>query len=617
MSFTKKYRPSKFSDLVAQDEIKKTLQNIIKNDSKISSFLFFGDRGCGKTSLARIFASAVNCEEQNEKENFDPCGFCQSCISILGQKNLDIIEIDAASNNSVENIRSLIENSKYLPQQSRKKIFILDEAHMLSLNAFNALLKILEEPPEYLIFILITTEYRKIPLTVISRCLRLQFKKITQKQIIDFLEKICTNEKIEYEKEALKTIAILSDGAIRDSLSLLESASILTSRKIHSSDLPKIFGILNEKNDISDIFNMILEKNIDSCFSKISEIISEGVDASIFLQDFMNFISEIIFINSIYAEEIKKEENLKEIDFSTLEVLSLISREKVHEIIFNSKNYIDKIFKFLEILNQSFKILSQNIYQNQENFLKITSLKLIFSLDSEKFFDQSKNQIVQVKNQEQFNAKNELSLKNHKLINQEKIENRLGQDHEQVKQTIQNNLETKILAEQKIDDEQENSIKFELIKILKENHEILISEMIENQKIKIDFKNQIIIDDGRIPSKHLVFILKILRSKFSTKWRIFLKEDGAGAKKDESFQNQVQQKDLAENAPKSQIIIPKEHKDEKENHQRQFKTVDKKENYQKQFKTVDEIKKEFISSSFFKKMNEKFQISENDIKILK
>jgi DNA polymerase-3 subunit gamma/tau len=576
ITFTKKYRPSKFADLISQDEIKKILQNILKNQISVSSFLLYGDRGCGKTSMARIFASALNCQKLSQND-FEPCGLCAPCKSIQAQTNLDIIEIDAASNNSVENIRLLIENSKYLPQNSKKKIYILDEAHMLSLSAFNALLKILEEPPEYVIFILITTEYRKIPLTVISRCLRLQFKKIDHEKISEFLEKICNFEGINFEKIALQTIADLAEGAVRDSLSLLESVSILTEKQIKNEFLTEIFGILSEKKDLFEIFQNILLNQTQNTFSKIQELLRNGIDVNFFIQSLITLVSEIIFLKKMH--DFEDFEEFKKIDFSNFQILSFISIEKIfHFFVDFSKNLDFKdLFEILEILNQSVKLFSQNIYQNQENFLKITVVKLSlnFGLKEEK----NKNSLKKEISIEDQNPK--ITFQNKTLDEPEKDLKNNEQDSNNLNNSSEN-------------------LKNNLLKILKKNHEFLISDLVNSEKIKINFEKSFILDDGSAPSRHLIYILKILRSNFDSKWRIVLKENLNEESRQIKTNDENQNKDS-------------EKKIDQINSINKIKSANKKN----EIKSPEEIKKEFTQSKFFEEMKRIFKVSENNIKITK
>ena len=213
------YRPKNFNDVIGQEHIVRTLKNQIENNNVGHAYLFCGTRGTGKTSTAKIFSRAVNCTNLH---NDEPCNECENCREILEDKTMDVVEIDAASNNSVDDIRELRENVKYSPAKSKYKVYIIDEVHMLSQGAFNALLKTLEEPPSYVIFILATTEPHKIPATILSRCQRFDFKRVTVKDISSRMKYICEKEGIEADEKALNLIARNSQGEIRDALSILD-----------------------------------------------------------------------------------------------------------------------------------------------------------------------------------------------------------------------------------------------------------------------------------------------------------------------------------------------------------------------------------------------------------
>lgn len=225
MSYTalyRKWRPKDFKDVKGQDAIVTTLQNQIKSNRIGHAYLFCGTRGTGKTSIAKIFAKAVNCENPIDG---NPCGECASCKLIAAGNSMNVIEIDAASNNSVEDVRQIRENVAYSPADAKYKVYIIDEVHMLSQGAFNALLKTLEEPPSYVIFILATTESHKIPVTILSRCQRYDFKRIPQDTISSRLHEIISSEKIAAEEKAIEYIARIADGGMRDALSLLDQCS--------------------------------------------------------------------------------------------------------------------------------------------------------------------------------------------------------------------------------------------------------------------------------------------------------------------------------------------------------------------------------------------------------
>ena len=227
---SRKFRPKIFDDVLGQEHVTRTLKNQIMSQNIAHAYLFSGIRGTGKTSTAKIFARAVNCLNNHEG---NPCNECEICISILDETNMDVIEMDAASNNGVDDIRELRDKVMFLPVKSKYKVYIIDEVHMLSKGAFNALLKTLEEPPEHLLFILATTEPQKIPATILSRCQRFDLKRINADIIVENMKKICNELEIKYEEKALKLIAANSEGAMRDAQSILDrciSCLLYTSR---------------------------------------------------------------------------------------------------------------------------------------------------------------------------------------------------------------------------------------------------------------------------------------------------------------------------------------------------------------------------------------------------
>jgi DNA polymerase-3 subunit gamma/tau len=291
----RKYRPKTFEDVVGQKHITDTLKNQIMRNSTAHAYLFSGIRGTGKTSTAKIFARAMNCTNNTDG---NPCNKCEACLSILSERNMDVIEMDAASNNSVEDIRDLREKVKFMPSQSKYKVYIIDEVHMLSKGAFNALLKTLEEPPAHLLFILATTEPQKIPATILSRCQRFDLKRITVDDLIHNMKMICDDIGIKAEEEALRMIANSSEGAMRDALSILDRCMIYSSDIITYDAVINLLGTVNYTT-ILNFTNSLIKKDIRQALVQIDEILSEGKEIELFLEDLIGHLRNLLILKSV------------------------------------------------------------------------------------------------------------------------------------------------------------------------------------------------------------------------------------------------------------------------------------------------------------------------------
>ena len=306
-SLYRKYRPSNFDEVAGQKIIIKTLKNAIKNNTLSHAYLFAGPRGTGKTSVAKILAKIVNCENLNE---YNPCDICVNCTQYNNNQAIDIIEIDAASNNGVDEIRELKNKIGLVPATGKYKIYIIDEVHMLSTGAFNALLKTLEEPPKHVIFILATTDPHKIPSTILSRCQRFDFKKLTSKQICDKLDEIAKLEKIKISNEALEEIAYLSDGGMRDALSLLDQVNSY-STNITIDDIHEINGTITNK-DLKQIVDKILNNRITEIFKIIDSLNNNGKDFYKITEELINYLRNVLIFKNVpnYFEENSEEYNI-------------------------------------------------------------------------------------------------------------------------------------------------------------------------------------------------------------------------------------------------------------------------------------------------------------------
>ena len=326
------YRPQTFKDVVGQEHIIRTLKNQIENGNVGHAYLFCGTRGTGKTSTAKIFARAVNCIDSVNEE---PCNECEVCKDILNDNIMDVIEIDAASNNSVDDVREIRENVKYTPAKCKYKVYIIDEVHMLSQGAFNALLKTLEEPPSYVIFILATTEPHKIPATILSRCQRFDFKRVTVQDMSSRMKEICEDVNIEVDERALNLIARNSQGALRDALSILDQCMSFSDDKIEYKDVVDLLGTVN----IEQLFEMaeyVIKEDTKKCLEILNEFVIWGKDIKNLIDDltdhFRNLmickvsteLDEIISLPEETIEQLKAQSSLIETN-DIIRILNILS----------------------------------------------------------------------------------------------------------------------------------------------------------------------------------------------------------------------------------------------------------------------------------------------------
>lgn len=298
MSYTalyRKFRPDCFEDVKGQEHIVTTLQNQIRAERIGHAYLFCGTRGTGKTTIAKIFAKAVNCE--NPKDG-SPCGECAACKAIAAGASMNVIEIDAASNNGVDNIREIVEEVSYSPAEGKYKVYIIDEVHMLSPGAFNALLKTLEEPPSYVIFILATTEVHRIPITILSRCQRYDFRRITIDTIAARLRELMDTEQVQAEDKALRYVAKTADGSMRDALSLLDQCIAFHFGQELTYD--KVLDVLGavDTEVFGRLLRFVLERNVSGCISLLEEIVMQGRELTQFVTDFTWYLRNLLLVKS-------------------------------------------------------------------------------------------------------------------------------------------------------------------------------------------------------------------------------------------------------------------------------------------------------------------------------
>ena len=319
-----KYRPQEFKDLIGQEVMAQTITNAIKLGKTPNAYLLTGIRGVGKTTTARLIAKALNCQKNDDsKINCSAEKFCPTCQEIINSNHIDILEMDAASKTGIDDVRELIENSKYSPTSAKFKIFIIDEVHMLSKQAFNGLLKTLEEPPRSLKFILATTEPRKIPVTILSRCQRFDLKRVSVGQLCEHLKKIASKEKGKISEDAIKLIARTSEGSVRDSISLLDrvliSQSINDNKQIEELDVRMMLG-LADKSKVITLFKEVLSGNEKNASSILHELINEGLDAKNFLNDILEVL--YLFSRRISLGPIEKDMTVSESEVQMIDQYS-------------------------------------------------------------------------------------------------------------------------------------------------------------------------------------------------------------------------------------------------------------------------------------------------------
>jgi len=351
----REYRPMVFEDVIGQDHIIKTLINQIRTDNLSHAYLFCGTRGTGKTSTAKILARAVNCTSDEASK---PCNECQVCRSILDYSNLDVIEIDAASNNSVDDIRELRDTVKYTPNNSKYKVYIIDEVHMLSSGAFNALLKTLEEPPSYVIFILATTEPNKIPATILSRCQRFDFKRISLDTLVSKMRDICDREGVDISDRALRMVARNGQGSVRDSLSILDKCLSFSNGPIDIDDVTELLGAA-DPGQLINFAEAIIGSDVARSMKLIEEYFMWGKDIKLLVEDLTDVFRSILMIKIFGSAD-------QVVDFNEE------YRERMMEN--SQKTDTDELIRVLNLLSEAMYKLKQST--NQRMTLEIYIMKL-------------------------------------------------------------------------------------------------------------------------------------------------------------------------------------------------------------------------------------------------
>lgn len=478
ISLYRKYRPKKFSDVVGQEVVIKILKNSIVNNKIGHAYIFSGPRGTGKTSVAKIFSKAVNCLSN---DSGDLCGKCEICNLNL-EDEIDIIEIDAASNNGVDEIREIRNNVKLLPSHLKYKVYIIDEVHMLSTSAFNALLKTLEEPPQNIIFILATTEFNKIPATVVSRCQKFDFKKLTKKQIFDRLNYILENEKRNLNSDVVDLIAQISDGGLRDAINLLDQVLSLEKKEISKDDVYSLIGDLSEDR-IFDLLKYIVNSDIKSVLSFIDDVYNNGKNLVNICERLQIIIRNIIIYNNTngYFDE-TYEKKLQE--FSKININNI-----------------------LELSNELFNLINNlRKTNNQKVIMEIYCLKMSL------IFDNKEKNIITEENE---NDKKIITSKDDKKeaednINDEikkiRINNSLAGANKQLKSEFVNKYKE---INEYVSNKEYNSIANLLLKA--------VPEIVSDKNIIFSFKNNF---DVILFDKNEELIQKLLEKIYNKKYLV-------------------------------------------------------------------------------------------------
>ena len=522
-----KYRPQTFKDLIGHEEITSTIFNSLKNKKSSNAYLFTGIRGIGKTTFARIVAKALNCERG--VDNLCNDNFCNNCESIINSNHIDVLEIDAASRTGVDDVRELIEFSRYAPTIAKFKVFIIDEVHMLSKQAFNALLKTLEEPPEYLKFIFATTEVKKIPITVISRCQRYDLSRLQSVKLFEYIKNVVAKEKKKLEENAIKLIVKMSEGSVRDALSLLDRAILSNKGELLTYEqVQNIFGY-TDKGSYIDLLKFILEGNEADVIKRYREIYRAGVEPNNFLNEFL----EILYY-------------VKNIDYLKNESTNFSLNENDHKkILYLSKKLnASEILLFWEFTLKTIKEI--HIVSNQNLSIEMFLIQLLYLNGKDKKYK---------KNIKTENINNTEDIKKIDVVKQ--IKN--IQQAEQKTESI-NNKEIKNLSDliEMCHNKKELKLKYEI-----ENNVNLVSFL--NNRIEIAFNEKLNKD----------FVKELSEKLFEwtdVRWIIsFSKQKGEISRKDEQknfkkkeinqFKNSKTFKELEKNFPDIDLIDLKEKHD--------------------------------------------------------
>lgn len=430
----RKYRPLDFDTVVGQDSIVKTLRNQIKEGSIAHAYLFSGTRGTGKTTIAKIFARAINCPNEL---NGNPCNECKTCLEAIEGNNINIIEMDAASNRGIDGIRRITEQMEYPPQNGEKyKVFIIDEAHALTGDAANAFLKSLEEPPEYMVFILATTDPNKLPETILSRCQKYSFRRISIESIVEYLKKICAEEKIDIDEDSLIFIAEKSDGSMRESISMLDRVrAYAVNDKLTKERVLEMLGIVDDE-DFKKLANAINVVNIEGAFDVLSDCLNKGKDIIQFTNDFIWHLRNLLVVKDL--KEPVETLNITKTNFDSLKKESEFFAKDVLIYYIEELSKVSNIMKFDENRRVILETAFIRLASPETNFTEASVMARLKKLEENKsqvtyvsMADVNANKTVNVSN-ESTSAKSEQKTNEVKKIEEIKLSPASMQEIEKV-----------------------------------------------------------------------------------------------------------------------------------------------------------------------------------------
>jgi len=445
------YRPNKFEDMVGQEYTSTILKNQVSTGNIAHSYLFCGTRGTGKTSSSRIFAKAINCEHP---QNGEPCGECDSCKAIEKSQSLDVIELDAASHNGVDDIREITAKMQYSPQ-SKYKIFIIDEAHMLSKSATNAFLKSLEEPPAHVVFILATTDPQQLPITIISRCQRFDFKRISVPKIIERLKYVCMEEKINLDSSILELIAKVSDGAMRDALSILEKIISIPENERNEKNIAQLLSVTGF-DTISKLIESIIMKNTFEAIKILNELDGQGQDFNLFIKDIILYLRNLMILSSNGPEEIIA---------ATKEDISVMKR-------LVALTDAENIISLLELVQNA----EANLKWNGNSKIALETVAIKFKSSSS---NTQNKEIIELKKMISNMLSRNINIDNQQHVLNQNQANGKNVNSENVVSNINSNLNPIAIAKEKT------------LKVIIENNKKNFAEALKNSKIYIQ-KNMLL-----------------------------------------------------------------------------------------------------------------------------